>query len=323
MLIRRQKGWEIPERETTPEQIYRNRRNFIKGIAAGTLGAAAAATLPMSRAFAQATGPNADLYPAKHNDAYTVDRAITPKGKVTTYNNFYEFGTHKFISDAAQAMKISPWTVKIDGMVEKPMEMDFDDLVRKMPLEERVYRFRCVEAWAMTVPWTGFPMKALVDFAKPTSGAKYIEMQTAEQKDTMPGLKQFWYPWPYIEGLTMAEATNELTMIATGLYGAPLPKQNGAPLRLVTPWKYGFKNIKSIVRFTFTDKRPVGYWEKLADNEYGFWANVNPKVPHPRWSQAQERLLSNGEEVPTRLFNGYADYVADIYKGMDGEKLYM
>ncbi|OKH88055.1 protein-methionine-sulfoxide reductase catalytic subunit MsrP [Thalassospira sp. TSL5-1] len=322
MLIRVRKGWEIPERETTPEAIYRNRRKFIQGIAAGTIGAAAS-TLPLGRAFAQAAMPNADLYPAKRNDAYKVDRPITPKEKATHYNNFYEFGSHKFIADAAQALKISPWKVKIDGMVEKPIEIDFDELVRKMPLEERVYRFRCVEAWAMTVPWTGFPMKALVDFAKPTSGAKYVEMQTAEQEDTMPGLKQFWYPWPYIEGLTMAEATNELTMIATGLYGEPIPKQNGAPLRLVTPWKYGFKNIKSIVRFTFTDKRPVSYWQQIADNEYGFWANVNPKVPHPRWSQAQERLLSNGEEVPTQLFNGYADYVADMYKGMEGEKLYM
>ncbi|AUG53954.1 protein-methionine-sulfoxide reductase catalytic subunit MsrP [Thalassospira marina] len=322
MLIKRKRGWELPESAVTPEAIYRNRRNFIKGIAAGTLGAAATA-LPVGRAFAQAAMPDGDLYPAKRNDAYKVDRDITPKAKATGYNNFYEFGSHKFIAEAAQALKTSPWTVKIDGMVEKPMEIDFEDLVRKMPLEERVYRFRCVEAWAMTVPWTGFPLKALVDFAKPMSGAKYIEMETASQEDTMPGLKQFWYPWPYVEGLTMAEATNELTMIATGLYGEPIPKQNGAPLRLVTPWKYGFKNIKSIVRFTFTDKRPVGYWERIADNEYGFWANVNPKVPHPRWSQAQERLLSNGEEVPTQLYNGYADYVADIYKGMDDEKLFM
>lgn len=322
MLIKRKRGWELPESAVTPEAIYRNRRNFIKGIAAGTLGAAATA-LPVGSAFAQAAMPDGDLYPAKRNDAYKVDRDITPKAKATGYNNFYEFGSHKFIAEAAQALKTSPWTVKIDGMVEKPMEIDFEDLVRKMPLEERVYRFRCVEAWAMTVPWTGFPLKALVDFAKPMSGAKYIEMETASQEDTMPGLKQFWYPWPYVEGLTMAEATNELTMIATGLYGEPIPKQNGAPLRLVTPWKYGFKNIKSIVRFTFTDKRPVGYWERIADNEYGFWANVNPKVPHPRWSQAQERLLSNGEEVPTQLYNGYADYVADIYKGMDDEKLFM
>ncbi|MFH1806890.1 MAG: protein-methionine-sulfoxide reductase catalytic subunit MsrP [Pseudomonadota bacterium] len=322
MLIRRQKGWEIPERDVTPQALYRNRRQFLGGLAAGTLGAAAA-TLPAGRLLAQGVDPTADLYPAPRNESYTVDRAIDEKAKALTYNNFYEFGSHKFISDAAQAMKIRPWTIKIDGMVEKEIEIDFDDLVRKMPLEERVYRFRCVEAWAMTVPWTGFPMKALVDFAKPLSGAKYIEMETATQRDSMPGLRQFWYPWPYVEGLTLAEATNELSMIATGIYGEAMPKQNGAPLRLVTPWKYGFKNIKSIVRFTFTDKRPVSFWERLADSEYGFWANVNPQIPHPRWSQAQERLLTTGEEVPTLLFNGYGDYVADLYKDMDGEKLYM
>ncbi|MDP2697176.1 protein-methionine-sulfoxide reductase catalytic subunit MsrP [Thalassospira sp.] len=322
MLIRRQKGWEIPERDVTPQALYRNRRQFLGGLAAGTIGAAAA-TLPAGRVLAQAMDPTADLYPAPRNESYTVDRAIDEKAKALTYNNFYEFGSHKFISDAAQAMKIRPWTIKIDGMVEQEIEIDFDDLVRKMPLEERVYRFRCVEAWAMTVPWTGFPMKALVDFAKPLSGAKYVEMETASQRDTMPGLRQFWYPWPYVEGLTLAEATNELSMIATGIYGEAMPKQNGAPLRLVTPWKYGFKNIKSIVRFTFTDKRPVSFWERIAETEYGFWANVNPQIPHPRWSQAQERLLTTGEEVPTLLFNGYGDYVADLYKDMDGENLYM
>lgn len=321
MLIRRKRGWEIPERDATPESIYRNRRQFLKNVAAGSVGAAAAA-LPVGRAMA-AADPNDGLYPAKRNDAYKVDRPITDKAKSTTYNNFYEFGSHKFISEAAQSLKIRPWTVKIDGMVEKPMEIDFDQLVRKMQLEERVYRFRCVEAWAMTVPWTGFPMKALVDFARPLSGAKYVEMETATQKDTMPGLRQFWYPWPYIEGLSMAEATNELAMIVTGMYGDALPKQDGAPLRLITPWKYGFKNIKSIVRFTFTDKRPVNFWQSIADGEYGFWANVNPKVPHPRWSQASERLLDNGEEVPTQLYNGYEEYVADIYKDMKGEKLFM
>ncbi|MEQ8286668.1 protein-methionine-sulfoxide reductase catalytic subunit MsrP [Thalassospira sp.] len=322
MLIRRKKGWEIPERDATPQAIYQNRRQFLKGIAAGSIGATAA-SLPLGSALAQGTGTTADLYPVSRNPAYTVDREMTEKAKALTYNNFYEFGSHKSISQAAQAMNIRPWTVKIDGLVENPIEIDFEDLVRKMPLEERVYRFRCVEGWAMTVPWSGFPMKALVDFAKPLSGAKYVEMETASQKETMPGLRQFWYPWPYVEGLSMAEATNELSMIATGIYGEEMPKQNGAPLRLVTPWKYGFKNIKSIVRFTFTDERPVSFWEELNKDEYGFWANVNPKVPHPRWSQAQERLLNNGETVPTLIYNGYGDYVADIYKGMENEKLFM
>jgi len=180
-----------------------------------------------------------------------------------------------------------------------------------------------VEAWSMTVPWSGFPLAALVDYAKPLSGAKFIRMETVVQEETMPGLRSSWYPWPYVEGLTMAEATNELTFIATGLYGEPIAKQNGAPLRLVTPWKYGFKSIKSLVRFTFTDQRPVGFWEEIQGSEYGFWANVNPEVPHPRWSQAYETVLGSNERVPTLLFNGYGDYVADLYKGMEGEQLYL
>ncbi|MCC9620507.1 protein-methionine-sulfoxide reductase catalytic subunit MsrP [Thalassospira sp. MA62] len=322
MLIRRNKGWEIPERDATPQSVYQNRRMFLKTLAAGSIGASAA-SLPLSAALASDEAPTSDLYPVTRNPAYRVDRDITSRENAISYNNFYEFGSHKRIASAAQAMKVRPWTIKIDGLVENPIEIDFDDLIRKMPLEERVYRFRCVEAWAMTVPWSGFPMKALVDFAKPLSGAKYIEMETASQKDTMPGLREFWYPWPYIEGLTMAEATNELTLIATGIYGEEMPKQNGAPLRLITPWKYGFKNIKSIVRISFTDKRPVSFWEQLNSDEYGFWANVNPAVPHPRWSQAQERLLDSGDNVPTQLYNGYAQYVADLYKGMDDEKLFM
>ena len=254
---------------------------------------------------------------------YTVADPQTPYPAVTGYNNFYEFGSHKKISEAAQALKIRPWQVRFDGMVEKEMTVDFDDLVRQMPLEERLYRHRCVETWSMAVPWSGFPMKALIDFAKPMSGAKYVVMQTQADKETMPGLKEFWYPWPYTEGLTIAEATNELAFIATGLYGKPIPKQNGAPLRLVAPWKYGFKGIKSIVRFSFTDKRPVGYWEKLQGAEYGFWANVNPEVPHARWSQANEKMLGEEENIPTLLYNGYGEYVADLYKDMKGEKLFM
>ena len=177
----------------------------------------------------------------------------------------------------------------------------------------------------MTVPWSGFPMKALVDIARPLSGAKYVRMETLADKDQMPGLRQFWYPWPYVEGVTMAEATNDLAFMVVGLYGKPLPPQNGAPLRLALPWKYGFKSTKSIVRLTFTDQRPVSFWEELQDAEYGFWANVNPKVDHPRWSQATEWVLGEDRDnrVPTLLFNGYAEFVADLYKGMEGEKLYM
>jgi sulfoxide reductase catalytic subunit YedY len=216
---------------------------------------------------------------------------------------------------------IRPWTVKIDGMVEKPFDIAIDDLIRKMPLEERLYRMRCVEAWSMTIPWTGFQMSKLLELAKPLSSAKYVVMQTF-QDNKAPGFKQSWYPWPYTEGLTIAEASNELTFLVTGMYGKPALKQMGAPLRLAVPWKYGFKSVKSIVRFEFTDKRPKTFWEQLQPAEYGFWANVNPAVPHPRWSQATERDIGTGERRNTVLFNGYGDYVADIYKDLKGERLW-
>jgi sulfoxide reductase catalytic subunit YedY len=214
--------------------------------------------------------------------------------------------------------------VKIEGMVEKLMTVDFDDLMKKMKLEERLYRHRCVEAWGMAVPWYGFPMKDFVEFCKPTSGAKYVEMKTIADKSNMPGIRanSFW-PWPYTEGLTMEEAANELSFVVTGMYGKPVPKQNGAPLRLAVPWKYGFKSVKSIVSVKFTDKRPKTFWEETAPSEYGFWANVNPKVPHPRWSQADEEVLGAGKRVPTQLYNGYGEFVADLYKGKENEKLFM
>lgn len=317
MVVIRKKGWALPESAATDEAVFLQRRALVKALGLGPALIAAGAP-----AWAATVG-TADLYPAKRNRRYTLDRPLTAEKYATTYNNFYEFGSHKQISDAAQALKIHPWQVRIDGLVEKPMTVDFDDLVRRMPIEERVYRLRCVEAWSMSVPWAGFALKALVDFARPLSKAKYLEMETLADTETMPGLKQVWYPWPYREGLTLAEATNELAFIATGLYGKPIPKQNGAPIRLVVPWKYGFKSIKSITRFTFTDKRPVGYWEIIQGSEYGFWANVNPKVDHPRWSQASERVLGTNERVPTLLYNGYGDYVADLYKDVKGEKLFM
>jgi sulfoxide reductase catalytic subunit YedY len=208
-------------------------------------------------------------------------------------------------------------------MVEKPIEIGVDDLIRKMPLEERIYRLRCVEAWSMTIPWTGFPLAKLVEFAKPLSGAKYLQMQTFKDLSMAPGQRQTWYPWPYTEGLTIAEANNDLAFLVTGVYGKPAPRQMGAPIRLAVPWKYGFKSVKSIVSFTFTDKRPKSYWESLQSGEYGFWANVNPKVDHPRWSQASEEVIGQGgKRVPTLLFNGYGEWVADLYKGLDSERLY-
>jgi len=322
MLIKVKRGWELPESAVTPEDVFLNRRDMVRALGIAPALAATASVLPGS-AFAATDGdPSAGLYPVPRNEKYTVERALTTEKEATTYNNFYEFGSHKQISKAAQRLEIRPWNIKIDGMVEKEFEIGIDDLLKQVSLEERIYRFRCVEAWAMTVPWSGFPMKQLVELAKPMSGAKYIKMNTiAEDKAQMPGLRQFWYPWPYQEGLTMEEATNEMAFMVTGLYGKPVPKQNGAPLRLAVPWKYGFKSIKSIVQFTFTDEKPKTFWESLQDKEYGFWANVNPKVPHPRWSQASEWQLGGrqSDRVPTRLYNGYEEFVAHLYPKDAGE----
>jgi sulfoxide reductase catalytic subunit YedY len=317
MLIKRRRGWEIPERLATPESIYLNRRQILAASGFGL----AAMTLP-GAAFAQ-TDPTADLYPAPRNSRYTIERPITPESINTNYNNFYEFGTHKNIAAAAQALPTRPWEVKIDGLVENEQTFQIDELIRKMPLEERLYRHRCVEAWSMTVPWTGFPLAELVKLANPLGDAAYLRMETFLMPDIATGQQQVWYPWPYVEGVTIAEATNELAFIVTGAYGKPVDKAMGAPLRLHLPWKYGFKSIKSIVRFTFTDERPQSYWEALGPDEYGFWANVNPEVPHPRWSQAMERDITNNESIPTRLFNGYAEYVAALYKDLEDEPLYM
>jgi len=327
MLVRTKKAWELPESAATDETVFLQRRELVKNMGLGTillsggLGGVAGNAL----AAAEAGDPSASLYPVKRNDRYKLDRAVTEEKYAVTYNNFYEFGSHKRIADAAQALKIRPWQVVIDGLVEKKMTIDIDTLLRKMPLEERLYRHRCVEAWSMAVPWSGFPFKALVDFARPLGAAKYVSMETLADKATMPGLKQVWYPWPYLEGLSIQEATNELAFLATGLYGKPIPKQNGAPLRLAVPRKYGFKSIKSIVRFSFTEKRPVSFWERIQAKEYGFWANVNPKVDHPRWSQASERVLGKSGRVPTLPYNGYGEFVASLYAGMEkteGDRLF-
>ncbi len=324
MLVRSKRGWEIAERDATPESLFHDRRRLVTAIAAGPiLAPMALSALTTSARAAAPSDPSAGLYPATRNMRYKLDRQVTPAKYSTTYNNFYEYGTSKDIWEDAQQLKVRPWTVKIDGMVDKEMEIGIDDLLKKVSLEERLYRHRCVEAWSMAVPWSGFPMKALVELAKPASGAKYIVMQTLDDKHQMPGLKNFMFPWPYVEGVTMEEANNELAFLVTGMYGKPVPKQDGAPLRLALPWKYGFKSIKSIVRFTFSDKRPDTFWAKAGPDEYGFWANVNPKVPHPRWSQATEEVLGTGNRVPTQLFNGYGEYVADLYKDKTGENLFM
>jgi sulfoxide reductase catalytic subunit YedY len=297
----------MPEREATPEAIFRDRRRILAGMA-GIAGGILAQSAPRP-AFA-AAGPK--LYPAKRNLDFKLDRPVTKEELALTYNNFYEFGSHKQISKAAQKLKVNPWAISIGGMVEKDITIEFDDLVKKIGLEERLYRHRCVEAWSMAVPWTGFPFRKLLALARPQSGAKYVVMQTFEDSKIASGQKQFWYPWPYTEGLTIEEAANDLAFLATGVYGKPMPKQMGAPIRLAVPWKYGFKSIKSIVSFNFTDKRPVTFWEKISPREYGFWANVNPKVSHPRWSQARERPLGGWEKIPTLLYNGYAEEVAGL-----------
>jgi len=320
MLIRRKKGWELRESAATPESAYLDRRALLKTMAVGSMLAPALAPVP---AQAAEEDPSAGLYPVKRNPRYTLDRPITDAKYSEHYNNFYEFGSEKSIADDAQALKIRPWTVKIDGIVERPIEIGIDDLLKKMPLEERLYRHRCVEAWSMAVPWSGFPMAALLTFAKPLGSAKYVRMETFVDAAQAPGQKQFWYPWPYIEGVTMAEANNELAFMVTGMYGKPVPKQDGAPLRIALPWKYGFKSIKSIVRVSFTDKQPTTFWQTVGSDEYGFWANVNPEVPHPRWSQATERVLGTDERVPTVKWNGYGQYVAHLYDGLQNEKLFM
>ncbi|MBY8975005.1 protein-methionine-sulfoxide reductase catalytic subunit MsrP [Rhodobacteraceae bacterium NNCM2] len=323
--------WMISENQTTPESVFWNRRRVLAAgggaAAAGLIGASLLPGGGSMTANATTSGPGSAFTPKPAvNPAYaSAGRPITDEMVNATYNNFYEFGSHKKIYEAAQELQTEGWRVKIDGLVDKEIEIDMDDLLAKMPVEERVYRHRCVEAWSMVVPWIGFPLKALVEMAAPTSGATYVRFNTFMDPEIARGQRQHWYPWPYTEGLTMAEATNDLTLMVVGAYGKVLPKQFGAPMRLHTPWKYGFKSIKSIDHITFTDEQPVGFWEELQNKEYGFWANVNPEVPHPRWSQASERVLGTDERIPTEIFNGYGPEVASIYDGMEaslGERLW-
>ena len=307
MLIRVPKGWEIPEREATPEHVYLNRRQLIK--AAGFLG--------LEGLLAAAEAP---LYPATRNPEFTLDRPITPEWAATGFNNYYEFDPQdkQVVKDKVGAFVTTPWKIEVTGLVNKPATFDLDDLLRKFPLEERLYRFRCVEAWAMAVPWTGFPLAKLIEHVEPKPEAKYIRTFTVERPKQMPGMiRAPWYPWPYFEGLRMDEAMNPLTLVVTGLYGKPLPKQNGAPVRFITPWKYGYKSIKSIVKIEFLSKQPETFWHKVAPAEYGFYSNVNPTKPHPRWSQAMEKLIPKMEPRPTHLYNGYEKYVAAMYNGKE------
>ncbi len=322
MLIKIKRGWEISENQVTPETVFANRRQFMQG-AIGAAVMAGAGIGGIARA-AEAGDPTADLYPAKANALYgPLERPVTAERLSSAYNNFYEFASHKQISEAAQALPIRPWQVRIDGLVKKPQTLDIDSLIRKTPLQERIYRHRCVERWSMVVPWTGFPLAEILKLADPEPEARYVRMETFQNPDIAAGQKQFWYPWPYVEAVTLEEAQNDLAFLVTGAYGKPLAKQFGAPLRLALPWKYGFKSIKSIVRFTLTDTRPVSFWEQTNADEYGFWANINPEVPHPRWSQAVEEPLGTRGTVPTVLYNGYGEQVAGLYKNMNGQNIFM
>jgi sulfoxide reductase catalytic subunit YedY len=320
MLIKRKFGWEIPESRVTPEALFLSRRSLLAGIAGA---AAAVAGVP---ALAE-DDPSRGLYPAKLNPAYKdAGRAVTDEKYNVNYNNFYEFGTSKGIAAEAEHLRIRPWEIAIDGEVDKPFSIGIDDLLKKVALEERIYRHRCVEAWSMVVPWSGFPLKTLVELAKPKADAKFVRFETFNDPEMASGQQPGLFgtmPWPYIEGLTMAEATHDLAFVVTGAYGKPVAKSMGAPIRIHLPWKYGFKSIKSIVKVSFVKERPVGMWEQLQASEYGFWANVNPDVPHPRWSQASEQVLGTGERIATQIYNGYGEFVASLYTGLEGEKLFM
>jgi sulfoxide reductase catalytic subunit YedY len=323
MLIKIPKGWEIPEREVTPEDVYLNRRKFLTRATAAAAVGIGGLILPGDKGFALPRGKGAaqpQLAPltAPRNTEYTVDRPISSERAATRYNNYYEFTEAKDqVWKEAQDFVPRPWQIEFKGHIEKSFKIDVDDLIKKMTLEERVYRHRCVERWVVIMPFVGFPTKKLVEFAKPTSKARFLRMVSFYRPGQAAGQRVggSWSSlWPYHEGLTMEEATNELAFMVVGVYGKVLPNQNGAPIRSHTPWKYGFKSIKAITRFEFVEKQPPTFWHQAVPNEYDFEANVNPNKPHPRWSQARERLVETGEVVPTRLYNGYGKYVAQLYK---------
>ena len=312
-FIFNKKVWNIENKYITDEKIFNSRRKILKNLALGSLFYGGMSFIPKG-----VLSQSNSYYPPKVNNLYKVNRAITKENLATTYTNFYEFGSSKNIWRRAAKLKTSPWTITIDGLVKKPLTIDVDDLLRKIGgIEERVYRFRCVESWSMTVPWSGFSLNKILSLVEPSSSAKFIKFETFYEPDIAPGQKQKWYPWPYQEGITIDEAKNDLSFIATGIYGKKLPNQNGAPLRLVIPWKYGFKSIKSIVKISFVSSRPKGLWEKIAPAEYGFWANVNPQISHPRWSQSTEQQLGIEGRIPTVIYNGYGPQVASLYSGLE------
>ncbi len=312
MLLR--SSCDILPSDITPSEIYRERRRFMQGM--GVLAAGAALGIASD---AQAAAKLAGV----RSSAYTLNEEKTPYKAVTTYNNFYEFGTGKRDpSDHAGSLKTRPWTVAVEGEVHKPGVYDIDSLLKLAPLEERVYRMRCVEGWSMVIPWVGFSLSALIRRVAPTGNAKFVEFVTLNDPKQMPGLRSGVLDWPYVEGLRLDEAMHPLAILAVGLYGEVLPNQNGAPIRLVVPWKYGFKSAKSIVRIRFVEKQPLTAWMRAAPREYGFYSNVNPQVDHPRWSQAKERRIGEFLKRDTLMFNGYGAQVAQLYRGMDLQRFF-
>jgi sulfoxide reductase catalytic subunit YedY len=325
---------EPPSSEVTPERLYLSRREFMKNgaLALGTAVAVGSGLVylggkgpppdqpaePAAPALAAGTDDGPPELTFRENNVYDANEPPTSFRSVTTYNNFYEYGLDK--SDPARnahVLQPRPWTVSIEGEVTKPQTIDIDTLIKWFPLEQRLYRMRCVEAWSMVIPWLGFPLGDLIKRVEPTGNARFVEFTSLLDPEQMPGQRSPVLKWPYVEGLRLDEAMHPLTLIAVGLYGERLPNQDGAPLRLVVPWKYGFKGIKSIVKLRFTEEQPKNTWAIAAPNEYGFYANVNPEVNHPRWSQATERRIGDLQRRPTLPFNGYAEYVADLYAGMD------
>ena len=315
---------EPPSSEITPEPLYLRRREFIKN-GALTMGTAFASGGLLQSLVGMGPPPDAPVpppteafTPAVTMGSFDTDEPPTPLQSVTTYNNYYEFGLDKDEpARRAHTLQVQPWTISVEGEVAEPRTLDFDTLLGWFPLEERVYRMRCVEAWSMVIPWLGFPLGDLIARLGPTGKAKYVEMTTLYAPEQMPGQRLPVLKGPYVEGLRMDEAMHPLTIMAVGLYGRMLPNQNGAPLRLVVPWKYGFKGVKSIVKIRFTEEQPQTTWALAAPREYGFYANVNPTVSHPRWSQATERRIGEAARRPTLPFNGYAEQVAGLYAGMD------
>jgi sulfoxide reductase catalytic subunit YedY len=329
MLVRKSDrlGPSIPSSEITPKPVFdhhqQTRRDFLAGAAVVGAGAIAATRIPSL--FGHTEEVHAAMQLQTVPSKYTVSEIQTPFNKATTYNNFYEFGTDK--SDPARnahTLHPRPWTVKIDGLVKKPQTLDIDAIMKYRPLENRVYRHRCVEAWSMVIPWDGYSLSDLINFCEPLPSAKYVEFTTLLDHKQMPNIPG-GFSWPYTEGLRMDEAMNPLALLTFGCYGQPLPNQNGAPIRVVMPWKYGFKNCKSIVKISFVAKQPRTLWNDMAPNEYGFYSNVNPNVDHPRWSQARERRIDSSflpHTIPTQMFNGYSDQVASLYNGMDLKKYF-